>query len=105
MLAELGHYALVLALALALIQSIVPVVGARRGGIADLVQDTVNGRLYDADSSDSLAGALKAVLANPACLDEWTRRLPSVKSIADDAREWEQAYAVAIEARRVAQPA
>ena len=32
-------------------------------------------------------------------------RLPSVKSIADDAREWEQAYAVAIEARRVAQPA
>ena len=29
MIAEIGHYALVLALALALIQSIVPIVGAR----------------------------------------------------------------------------
>ncbi len=31
MIAELGHYALVLALALALVQSIVPIVGARLG--------------------------------------------------------------------------
>ena len=34
MIAEAGHYALVLALALALIQSIVPIVGARRGDVA-----------------------------------------------------------------------
>ncbi len=34
MLAELGHYALVLALALALIQSVAPVVGARKGDAA-----------------------------------------------------------------------
>ena len=31
MTVELGHFALVLALALALVQSVVPVVGARRG--------------------------------------------------------------------------
>ena len=31
MIAEIGHYALVLALALALIQSVAPIVGARRG--------------------------------------------------------------------------
>ena len=31
MIAELGHYALVLALALALVQSVVPLVGARTG--------------------------------------------------------------------------
>ena len=30
MIAELGHYALVLALGLALVQSIVPIVGARK---------------------------------------------------------------------------
>ena len=29
MIAELGHYALVLALALALVQSVVPLIGAR----------------------------------------------------------------------------
>ncbi len=42
MIAEIGHYALVLALALAIIQAIVPLVGARRGdavlmGVADTV--------------------------------------------------------------------
>src|SRR5664279_5755650 len=34
MIAELGHYALVLALALALIQSCAPVIGARKGDMA-----------------------------------------------------------------------
>ena len=34
MIAELGHYALVLALALALIQSWSPVIGARKGDVA-----------------------------------------------------------------------
>jgi cytochrome c-type biogenesis protein CcmF len=34
MIAELGHYALVLALALALVQSIAPVIGARKGDVA-----------------------------------------------------------------------
>src|SRR5947207_1371297 len=34
MIAEAGHYALVLALALALIQSVVPIIGARRGDVA-----------------------------------------------------------------------
>jgi len=86
-------------------QAGVPVVGARMGGIADLVQDGFNGSLYDADSPEGLAGALEAILANPACLEDWVRRLPTVKSIADDAAEWEETYARAIEARRVAQPA
>jgi glycosyltransferase involved in cell wall biosynthesis len=86
-------------------QAGVPVVGARMGGVADLVQDGVNGLLYDADSPDSLARALEAVLANPACLDDWVRRLPPVKSIADDAREWQETYFQVIAARRMAQPA
>ena len=34
MIAEAGHYALVLALGLALIQSVAPIIGARRGDIA-----------------------------------------------------------------------
>ena len=86
-------------------QAGVPVVGARMGGIADLVQDGINGSLYDANSPDRLAAALEAVLANPACLDDWARRLPAVKSIAEDALEWEDTYVRVIDARRVAQPA
>ncbi len=34
MIAELGHYALILALALALVQSVSPVIGARQGDVA-----------------------------------------------------------------------
>jgi glycosyltransferase involved in cell wall biosynthesis len=86
-------------------QAGVPGVGARMGGIADLVQDGINGSLYDANSPDSLGRALEAVLANPACLDDWMRRLPPVKSIAQDALEWEETYVRVIDARRVAQPA
>jgi glycosyltransferase involved in cell wall biosynthesis len=86
-------------------QAGVPVVGARMGGIADLVQHGMNGLLYDAESPDSLARALETVLANPACLDDWARRLPPVKSIADDAREWEEVYGQVLDARGVAQPA
>ena len=84
-------------------QAGVPVVGARMGGIADLVQDGINGALYDAGSPDGLAAALEAILANPECLDDWVRRLPAFKSIADDALEWEETYARVIDARRVAQ--
>jgi glycosyltransferase involved in cell wall biosynthesis len=84
-------------------QAGVPVVGARMGGIADLVQDGINGALYDADSPDSLSGVLAAILATPACLDDWMRRLPAVKSIADDALEWENTYVRVIDARRVVQ--
>ena len=40
-----------------------------------------------------------------ACLDDWARRLPAVKSIAEDAREWEATYVRLIDARRMAQPA
>jgi len=50
MIAELGHYALVLALALALVQSSSPVFGARNGDVALM-------KLADAIASTSRAGA------------------------------------------------
>ena len=71
----------------------VPVVGARMGGIPDLVTDGVNGLLYDASSPDALGQVLRQLIDRPGQLDEMRRRLPPVKSIGQDALEWDAAYA------------
>jgi glycosyltransferase involved in cell wall biosynthesis len=74
-------------------QAGVPVVGSRIGGIAGLITDGHNGRLYDPGSSGELAAVLQSVIDDPAQLAEWAAALPPVKAIADDAREWERIYA------------
>ena len=71
----------------------VPVVGARMGGIADLIRHGDNGFLYDAASSRALESALRDLIAHPDWVVEFSRRLPQVKSIAADAAEWDAAYA------------
>jgi glycosyltransferase involved in cell wall biosynthesis len=73
-------------------QAGVPVVGSRMGGTADLVQHGESGLLYEAESPDSLAAALRSIVDNPQLLEDWAARLPAVKSIAQDAREWEATY-------------
>jgi len=80
----------------------VPVVGARIGGIADLVEHDRNGLLYEPGSADALRAALRGLLEHPARLADLARMAPTVKSIADDAREWEAAYADVLSARPAA---
>lgn len=82
-----------------------PVIGARIGGIADLVVDGVNGLLYEPRSADDLARALRSLLDHPPRVAELAAGRPAVKGIADDAREWEAIYAeVAHGARGTASP-
>ena len=73
-------------------QAGVPVVGSRMGGTVDLIRHGEWGLLYDADSPDALAGALRSIVADRRVLDAWAARLPRVKSIEEDAREWEATY-------------
>ena len=70
----------------------VPVVGARIGGIADLVADGVHGLLYDAFSAADLAAALRSLLDEPEKLRRFAAALPAVKTIDRDAEEWEGIY-------------
>jgi glycosyltransferase involved in cell wall biosynthesis len=70
----------------------VPVVAARIGGIPELVTDGVNGLLYDPPSPDALADALRALILMPERLAEMAARAPSVKTIDEDARDWERRY-------------
>ena len=83
-------------------QAGVPVVGSRMGGTVDLVRHGEWGLLYDADSPGALAGALRSIVADRRVLDAWAARLPQVKSIDEDAREWEATYEQLVSAAALA---
>ena len=78
----------------------VPVVGSRIGGIPNLVEDGVSGLLVDPGSSEALAQALEMLAADRPRLEAMTRQLPAVKSIDEDAREWDEIPPLASRTRR-----
>jgi glycosyltransferase involved in cell wall biosynthesis len=83
----------------------VPVVGARTGGIADLVDDGRNGRLYESSSPSALSAVLRELIDSPQLMTQLAagvRTGPTVKPIEQDAREWEAVYADAVNRRAVA---
>ena len=70
----------------------VPVVGARIGGIADLVQDGVNGVLFPADSAEALADVLLQLARDRARLGAMAAGAPAVTSLDEHAAAWEALY-------------
>jgi glycosyltransferase involved in cell wall biosynthesis len=73
----------------------IPVVGARIGGISDLIDDGGSGLLYDPTSPPELEAVLRCLIENPERLHELAGPAgtpPRVKSIDEDAREWEATY-------------
>ncbi len=81
-------------------QAGVAVVGARTGGIPDLITDNVSGLLFETGSAEDLARRLRELIDDPARLTALAGAAPRVKTIEQDAAEWEDAYADAI-GRRV----
>lgn len=78
----------------------VPVAASAIGGILGLVSHGVNGVLFEAGSAASLAAAVHPFLEAPERLEPLAARLPSVKTIVEDGREWEARYEAAIARRR-----
>jgi len=70
----------------------VPVVAARIGGIADLVRDGENGWLYDSDRAGDLEAVLRRLIDRPDQVADRARARPVVKTIAEDARDFEAIY-------------
>ena len=71
----------------------VAVVGSRTGGIPDLVVDGVNGLLADAFSPESLRAALQPLVDDSELRARLAGAAPPVKTIAEDAAEWDARYA------------
>ncbi len=76
----------------------VPVVGARTGGVPELVVDGVSGLLYEPSSIDELRAALQRAIDDPSILQRLSEGAPPVKSIGQDAREWDARYAAVVDA-------
>jgi glycosyltransferase involved in cell wall biosynthesis len=70
----------------------VAVVAARIGGIPALVRDGINGLLYEPFSASALTRALQQLADNPALSPRLASAAPPVKSMAQDAHEWERRY-------------
>jgi glycosyltransferase involved in cell wall biosynthesis len=70
----------------------VAVVGARQGGIPELVTDGVNGFTYDAFSAPELAAVLQQFVDDPGLAARLASRAPAVKTMDADACEWEARY-------------
>ena len=68
------------------------VVGARMGGIPELVADGANGFLYEARRPQDLAVLLQRFVDDRELASRLARSAPRIKRIEDDAREWEQRY-------------
>ncbi|HEY6357143.1 MAG TPA: glycosyltransferase family 4 protein [Vicinamibacterales bacterium] len=73
-------------------QAGVPVVGARMGGIPEFIREGVTGRLFDPRASGQLTRILGDLIEHPAQLSAMAAARPPVKSIEDDACEWEDRY-------------
>jgi glycosyltransferase involved in cell wall biosynthesis len=74
----------------------VPVIGARMGGIADLIDDGVSGLLYEATSASALVEAVTRLLDEPGLVTRLAAAAPAVRSIDDDAADWEGQYHAAL---------
>jgi glycosyltransferase involved in cell wall biosynthesis len=70
----------------------VPVVGSRIGGIPNLVRDGWNGLLFEPASPDALARSMQRLIDDHGLLATLASRTAAVKSIEEDAREWEGRY-------------
>ena len=69
-----------------------PVVGARIGGVPGLVQHGITGLLYDPSSMESLRACLQRLIDDRELVETLAAGAPSVKSIDEDAREWDARY-------------
>jgi len=70
----------------------IPVVAANIGGMPELVHDGANGLLYEPFSADALRSALQRLIDDRSYLDSLSRHRSEVKTIQEDAREWQARY-------------
>jgi glycosyltransferase involved in cell wall biosynthesis len=70
----------------------VPIIASRIGGIAELITDGINGLLIEPGSGRDLAHVLSRCLAETSLLGQLSGRAPGVKTIEEDADEWERRY-------------
>ncbi|HEX7088480.1 MAG TPA: glycosyltransferase [Vicinamibacterales bacterium] len=77
----------------------VPVIGTRMGGIPELVATGRGGLLVDPDSPADLAAAIRRLADEPELGPALAAAAPPVKSMDEDAADWETRYRAALASR------
>lgn len=75
-----------------------PVIGTRIGAMPEVIQDRVDGRLFEPGQWRQLAALLKEVALDPGnTVDGWRRSLPPTRTMDDIAAAYEHTYAAIME--------
>jgi glycosyltransferase involved in cell wall biosynthesis len=69
-----------------------PVIASRIGGIPELINDGINGLLFNPGNADDLQKKIEYIIDNPDVIEKFRENMPEVKSIEDNAREMEGIY-------------
>jgi len=70
-----------------------PVIGTPMGGLAELVSDGVNGRLFPPRDVTALRETFRTVAARPETVDDWRRQIPQTRTIDDVTADYLKLYA------------
>jgi glycosyltransferase involved in cell wall biosynthesis len=69
-----------------------PVIASDIGGIPELIDDGVNGLLFDPNDSDDLYKKINLIIENPSLIEEIRQNIKPPKSIEENAKEIEKIY-------------
>lgn len=69
-----------------------PVIGTGFGGLAEIVRDDQNGKLFTPGDWRALAEIIRTVAARPDVIDEWRMNIPGVRTMRDVAQDYLAAY-------------
>ncbi len=70
----------------------VPVIASNIGGLAEYVREGAGGLNFTAGDDEDLYKKIRSIIENPALTEEMRKKLPEVKSIAENAAELEEIY-------------
>jgi glycosyltransferase involved in cell wall biosynthesis len=71
-----------------------PIVASRVGNLAEIIDDSISGRLFDPGDAAALASVLRQIVLDPAAtVDTWRRRLPAPRTMDDVTRDYLSLYA------------
>jgi glycosyltransferase involved in cell wall biosynthesis len=69
-----------------------PVVGSRIGGLAEIIEDDVNGRLLPPGDSTVLSSVIEEIVDRPSMVGLWRQRLPATRFMDDVALDYVALY-------------
>lgn len=69
-----------------------PVIASRLGGIPEIVQNGINGLLFNPGDVDELREKMQQIINNPSLIEKFRENMPKIRCIEDNAKEIEEIY-------------